>query len=119
VNGPAARSCGPPPRSSPRRATSGRRSGIPWTLYRDAAAVDPEIAADWQELQLLRRGTFTASLARIPDRELRLGRAEATDTAWAIASPEMYELLVGRAGYSLDQFESWLATTLAAALLRP
>jgi AcrR family transcriptional regulator len=99
--------------------TVAERSGIPWMLYRDAAAVDPEIAADWQELQLRRRGTFAAMLARIPDHDLRVGRAETIDTAWAIASPEMYELLVRREGYSLDQFESWLATTLAAALLRP
>src|ERR1700761_5701451 len=30
------------------------RAATGWTLYRDAAAVDPEIAADWNELQMLR-----------------------------------------------------------------
>ena len=30
------------------------RAATGWSLYRDAAAIDPEIAADWNELQLLR-----------------------------------------------------------------
>jgi AcrR family transcriptional regulator len=95
------------------------RSGGAWALYRDAAAVDPAIAADWQELQTLRRGTIEAVLAPIPDHDLRLARADAVDTAWAIASPDAYDLFVRRAGYSLDRFEQWVATTLRAALLRP
>jgi AcrR family transcriptional regulator len=95
------------------------RSGGAWALYRDAAAVDPAIAADWQELQTLRRGTIEAVLAPIPDRDLRLARADAIDTAWAIASPDSYELLVRRAGYSLGRYERWVATTLRAALLKP
>lgn len=39
------------------------------------------------------------------------------DTAWAIVSPDIYDLLVRRAGYSLDRFEEWIAATLRAALL--
>ena len=45
--------------------------------------------------------------------------AEAVDTAWAIASPETYDLLVRHAGYSLDDYEKWVFRTLAAALLPP
>ena len=35
------------------------RAALGWQLYRDAAASDPEIAADWQALQALRHQTFT------------------------------------------------------------
>src|SRR3984957_10354172 len=42
------------------------RAATGWTLYRDAAAVDPEIAGDWNELQLLRHRLFTRILSDIP-----------------------------------------------------
>ncbi|WP_170111052.1 TetR/AcrR family transcriptional regulator [Antricoccus suffuscus] len=94
------------------------RSGPAWRLYRDAAAVDPEIAADWQQLQMLRRGTFDILLQSVSDRDLRVARPVAVDSAWAIASPDMYELLVERATYTLDAFEKWVGETIAAAVLR-
>jgi AcrR family transcriptional regulator len=96
------------------RASSG------WRLYRDAAAVDPEIAADWDELQRLRRGTFERIVGTIPPDALRdgLSASAAIDSAWAIASPESHELLVDRLGYELEAFRSWMESTLIAALLR-
>ena len=93
------------------------RSATGWELYRDAAAVDPAIAEDWQQLQTLRRGTFELIVSRIPDSALQIARADAVDTAWAVASPEIYDLLVRRRGYSLDRFEEWIAITLRSALL--
>lgn len=42
------------------------RAATGWALYRDAAAVDPEIAADWNELQLLRHQLISQALAGIP-----------------------------------------------------
>jgi AcrR family transcriptional regulator len=94
-------------------------AGTGWKLYRDAAATDPEIAADWAQLQALRRLQFERIVAHLPADALRAGldHDAARDTAWTIASPEAYELLVGRAGYSLPEFERWMAATLAAALL--
>ena len=90
-----------------------------WRLYRDAAATEPEIAADWAELHRLRRGTLAVLLEDIHDDSLRSGlsREAAVDTLWAIASPETYSLLVDRLGYTIDQYENWLTTTLTAALL--
>lgn len=93
------------------------RSATAWALYRDAAAVDPAIADGWHQLQALRRRTFETLLAALPDQALRLPRPAAVDTAWAIASPDIYNLLARHRGYSLDQFEEWLAATLRAALL--
>lgn len=97
-----------------------RSAATVWKLYRDASATDPAIAADWDQLQALRRTTIGLVTAHIPHDEVRAGldRDTARDTAWAIASPEMYELLVRRGGYSIEAFQTWVATTLAAALLR-
>ena len=95
------------------------RSAVGWQTYRDGAAVDPDIAADWQQLSDLRRVAFQALFARVPAGALRPGldNAAAADTAWAIASPDMHDLLVRQAGYGYDQLESWVRTTLSAALL--
>ena len=85
-------------------------SAVGWQTYRDAAATDPDIAADWQRLSEMRRDAFHALLARIPDAALRpgLSPALAADTAWAIASPETHHQLVRQAGYSYDDLESWV-----------
>ncbi len=94
------------------------RSAVGWQTYRDAAATDPDIAADWQRLSEMRRDAFHALLARIPDAALRpgLSPALAADTAWAIASPETHHQLVRQAGYTYDDLESWVRGTLSAAL---
>ena len=95
------------------------RAAVGWQTYRDAAATDPDIAADWQRLSEMRREAFHALLARIPDAALRpgLSPALAADTAWAIASPETHHQLVRQAGYTYDDLESWVRSTLSAALL--
>ncbi|MBV8954409.1 MAG: TetR/AcrR family transcriptional regulator [Solirubrobacterales bacterium] len=96
-----------------------QRAAIGWTLYRDASAVDPEIAADWNELQILRHRTFSRILADIPANALAHGLTQrsAVDTAWTVASPESYDLLVHRLGYSLAEFRDWMTQTLLTALL--
>lgn len=95
------------------------RAALGWGLYRDAAATDPEIAEDWTELQRLRHETFARVLSPLRADALRAGltREAAIDTAWAIASPETYDLLVNRMGYSLAQFRTWMEATLASSLL--
>ena len=97
-----------------------QRSAVGWQTYRDGGGVDPEIAADWQQLMDLRRRAFHAFFARVPAGVLRpgLSNAGAADTAWVIASPDTHDLLVRQARYSYDQLEEWVRDTLAAALLR-
>jgi AcrR family transcriptional regulator len=96
------------------------RSAIGWRTYRDAAAVDPEVAADWQHLMEIRHINIAAVVAGIPKEFLRdgLSTEAAGDTAWVIASPDSYEMLVRQSGYDLDKYEEWVRTTLSAALLR-
>lgn len=95
------------------------RAALGWQLYRDGAAGDPEIAADWQALQALRHQTFSALIDHLPARSLRPGltRAAAADTAWAIASPDTYDMLVRIRGYTLDQYQKWVAASLTLLLL--
>src|SRR5215471_14435238 len=95
------------------------RAAVGWQTYRDGAAVDPDIAADWQQLSDLRRRAFHAFFAQIPAGALRAGLSNvaAADTAWVIASPDTHDLLVRQAGYSYDQLENWTRSTLSAALL--
>jgi AcrR family transcriptional regulator len=97
------------------------RAATVWSLYRDAAAVDSEIAADWDELQFLRHELFAHVIGDIPDSALAHGltRKTAVDTAWAIASPEAHDLLVHRLHYSLGDFHDWLERTLPVTLLAP
>jgi hypothetical protein len=84
-----------------------------------AAAATIPAAADWQQLSDLRRRAFRAMLARVPAGALRpgLSNAAAADTAWAIASPDIHDLLVRQAGYGYDQLEQWVCAMLIAALL--
>lgn len=95
------------------------RAALGWQTYRDGAAVDPDIAADWQQLSDGRRKGFHLMFAQLPAEALRPGltHAAAADTAWVIASPDTHDLLVRRAGYSYDELEDWVRVTLTAALL--
>jgi AcrR family transcriptional regulator len=95
------------------------RAAVGWQTYRDGAATDPGIAADWQQLNHLRRQGFQAMFARVPATALRPGltHAAAADTAWVIASPDTHDQLVRQAGYNYDQLEDWVRTTLTAVLL--
>lgn len=97
------------------------RAALGWQLYRDAAAGDAEVAADWAKLQDLRHETFAELIKRLPPRSLRPGltRAAAADTAWAVASPGTYDMLVRTRGYTLDQYEKWITSSLTILLLRP
>jgi AcrR family transcriptional regulator len=95
------------------------RTAVGWSLYRDASAVDPEIAADWNELQLKRHQLFARILNDIPVSAMAKGltRKSAVDTAWTIASPESYDLLVRRLGYQLNEFHDWMRQSLTTAIL--
>ena len=102
------------------RATA-EQAALGWQLYRDAAAVDPEIRSDQLELSRLRRVTMTGLLSGLPDDAFRVGlsRDDAIDTLLVVMGPESYHLLVGQTGYSLQKFEDWVANTLIASLLEP
>ena len=59
--------------------------------------------------------TIPATLAR--NGALRIDDAEAAETVWALASPEVYVLLTGVRGWAREQYATWLADALGAILL--
>ena len=89
-------------------------------LRLQAAGSDPEIAADWQARQAERRATLNGVAQRIPRAGLRPGMSDkyVLDTLWALASPEMFDLLTAHGAHTPATFQTWLSRTLTAALCR-
>lgn len=91
-------------------------------LIRDAAATDPEVRMLQDELDAdrLRRMTDNARRLRAGG-HLRPGIsfAYAADILWTYSSPELYELLVLRRGWSPKRYGRFVAEAMAAALLEP
>lgn len=89
-----------------------------WRMQAAAGAADPDIAAGHDASMALRRTTMAGVAARIPRTGLRpdLGPDTVADTLWALASPDLFNLLTTQAGYSATDVETWLTRTLVAAL---
>ena len=100
-------------------ATAMERLAPVWAAYREAAAVDAKAAADLVATQQRRHHTFANLIGAIPEQRLRHPPAEAADTAWAIASPEVYLLLQSVLGWDDRRCAEWLTSTLADVLLVP
>src|SRR3954447_16066683 len=86
-----------------------RRTMTVETRPRPAAPTDDEIAELLRAARELRRADTQAAFALI------MGRAPTPperDGFWAIASPEVYLLLVEQSGWTDEQYEAWLAATL-------
>ena len=89
-------------------------------LARDAAASDPEVALTLEQISAARldrmalnaRGLFEAGHLR-PE----ITPGEAGDIMWTYSSPELYELLVLRRGWSADRYGRFVGQALIAALL--
>ena len=89
-------------------------------LARDAAASDPEVALALEQISAARlermalnaRGLFQAGHLR-PE----ITPGEAADILWTYSSPELYELLMLRRGWSADRYGRFVGLALIAALL--
>jgi AcrR family transcriptional regulator len=99
----------------------------PWTapivlLIRSAAGTDPAMADLLTEVDDQRLRRMEANARTLHDRgDLREGMTldHARDVLWTMSSPELYELLVLRRGWSLDRFAAFQAEQMIAALLPP
>lgn len=87
----------------------------------EAAALEPELAAVWGDLEHARLEGMT----RFADHLAQAGALrddvtieEARDVLWTINSHAVYRMLVTDRGWSPKRYRDWLATTLASALLR-
>jgi AcrR family transcriptional regulator len=80
---------------------------------------DPEIGQAWVERQQARRGLIDGIVSAWPRGSLRTGldAQRASDIAWALTSDEMFDLLVGMQGWTIDAYRDWLKSALVRELL--
>ncbi len=88
-------------------------------LIRQAAAVDPEVAALEHDRASQRLTNYSLAAARV--RALGgltngLSDEEAAAMIWSLGHPDTYRFLVHDHRWSLERYRLWLAASLAAAL---
>ncbi len=91
-------------------------------LVREAAASDHELARLQEEMDASRLTRMTHNARTLlKGRHLRAGLTldAATDVLWTYSSPELYELLVMRRGWSVERYGRFIAEAMIAALLPP
>jgi AcrR family transcriptional regulator len=89
-------------------------------LIRAAAASDPEVRALQEELDADRHRRMSDNARRLRGAgHLRAGitLAQAADVLWTYSSPELYELLAVRRGWTAERFGRFVAEAMIAALL--
>ena len=91
-----------------------------YLLARDAAAADPAAAPVLEQMNAER----LAGMAAMAKQLVRLGQLrdglkpkEVRDVLWTYNSPEIYDLLVVRRGWSIRQYTEFVRQALRAALL--
>jgi AcrR family transcriptional regulator len=89
-----------------------------WVAYREAAAVDANAAANLDAAHRRRHETFAQMIRSIPEASLRGSWEDATDTAWAIGSIDVFLLLQSR-GWDAARYSDWIRATLLTQLLAP
>ena len=90
-------------------------------LIRSAASSDPRIAELLAEVDEQRLGRMERNAQTLHDRgHLRPGMTlgEARDILWTYSSPELFDLLVGRRGWSVERFGDFVTNQLISGLLR-
>ncbi|MBV9003877.1 MAG: TetR/AcrR family transcriptional regulator [Solirubrobacterales bacterium] len=89
-------------------------------LIRDVAATDAEVRALRDELDADRLKRMTSNARRLRDAgHLRPGTslAQAADILWTYSSPELYELLVLRRGWTATRYGRYVAAAMINVLL--
>jgi AcrR family transcriptional regulator len=84
-------------------------------LLRQAAPADDEIAEVLRSTRERQRVDVASAI------ELVIGRAPTRrecDGVWAVASPELYLLLVEESGWTPEEYEAWIAETLERVIPR-
>lgn len=91
-----------------------------YLLARDAAAADAAAAPILEQMNAERLAGMTAmaaQLVRLGQLRTKLTRTEVRDILWTFNSPEIYELLVLRRGWTVRRYVEFLQHTLKATLL--
>jgi hypothetical protein len=90
-------------------------------LFAGAKAGDPELAefaATTARERLIGVSGLVGQLEAIGALRPGLGFDRARDIVWTLVGWEVYELLVIERGWSLDEWQAWVAESTAAFLLR-
>jgi hypothetical protein len=83
----------------------------------EAAKVEPELAALQDRLRSERVDNMrrvTRALRGLAT--LRVSESEATNTLWALTSPELFSLLTGVRAWTRGQYAGWLQDSLTRLL---
>lgn len=90
------------------------------SIHRQAAASDPQVAAEYRKVLDNRARSFAEFIDGL-DGELGAGldKSTAGDLLWCFSNEEIYRELVQERGWSADRYEKWLAATLIAQLITP
>ncbi len=91
-------------------------------LLWQAGGGDPDLAAVWRQShrqQLARQGELLSVLAEKQALKPGVGVEAASETLWALSSPEVYRLLVRERGWTPQRYERWLAESASLLLLKP
>jgi AcrR family transcriptional regulator len=90
-------------------------------VLRDAAGLDPEIAALAERSEQGRRVGMTEFVALLDEAgQLRAGLSaeRAADLAWTLTDPAGYHRLVVQRGWSHEEYAAWLGSALHDSLCR-
>lgn len=103
------------------RETAARTARL-YGIIESAASTDAEIASLWRTIQ--GHGLHGMALAADGFRQqgvLRPGLsvARAADILWLYVGPWCYRVLVTERGWTLEEYETWLASTLYTQLMDP
>ncbi len=89
-------------------------------VIRNAAPLDPDIAALWSRIQSDFHDNQSSVVKAVAERRgLRPGLDvdRAADILWTLNHPDLWQLLVAQRGWTPDQYEQWFADTACAQLL--
>lgn len=91
-----------------------------WRAFEQAAAADPQIAAEYADLIARMRTELRDTLTALAGHgDLRADRPidELADLLWLLALPDQYFRLCAQAGWSVERYGAWLAESMLDLLL--
>ncbi|GAB2585501.1 TetR family transcriptional regulator [Paractinoplanes abujensis] len=101
------------------RLISGRTGPLLAKLLAAARGGDPDLAQFRETInreRMVGASGVVRHLAAIGGLRAGVDPAQGADIVWTLIAPEVYELLVGDRGWTLDQYERWLAQSFIDAL---
>jgi len=91
-------------------------------VIRSAAPADHDIEALWNRIQTefhANQGEIVKALHSRKALRPGLDVARATDILWTLNNPDLWQLLVGRRGWTPEEYEQWFGDAACSQLLRP